>query len=352
MGSKQQKRLAMAGAALLVLVVAAAWIASRDRTTTLVSSLLYPELAGSLPGIQRVLIETAEEQPAVELVRDGERWSVAQREGYTADVGKIGVLLQELAELKVLEAKTSTPSSYPALGVEDLSTPGAPGLRVKAFTGTVNPPVIDLIVGNNAGGETTYVRKADEAASWLVNRIAVARLPGAWLEPAITHVDTDRIHQVVLRPVGKPALTITKPGRGNADFAIAGRTLTQPKAANGISTGLIALQLDDVRKADTLPGTPAITATYRLFDGLVLDIAGWREGDQHWITVAPSFDAELARRFANDKPQDNTGTAFWRTPEQVQQELERLTPRVSGWAFRVPQYKYQGIFPDTDAWVR
>ncbi len=350
MASKSQKQLAIAGATLLVLVVAAIWIASRDRTTTLVSSLLYPDLVASVPNVQRVVIQTAEEQSAVELVRDNERWSVTQR-GYAADIGKIGVLLQDLAELKVLEAKTSTPSNYPALGVEDLSTPGATNLRIEVFTDGAAAPV-DLIVGKSSAAEGTYVRKTGEAASWLVNRIEVTRLPGSWLEPAITHVDTDRIHQVILRPVGKPALTITKPTRGDADFAIAGRDLARPKAANGIATGLIALQLDDVRKADTLPAGPAARATYRLFDGLVLEIAGWVEGDQHWIALAPSFDADLAKRFADDKPQDNTGTAFWRTPEQVQQEIDRLTPRVTGWAFRIPEYKYQGIFPDTDAWLK
>jgi len=157
---------------------------------------------------------------------------------------------------------------------------------------------------------------------------------------------------VVLRPAGKPAITFIKSRRGDADFAAQGRKLANPKAANGISTGLIALQLEDVRNLDSLDGqTPDARAIYRMFDGLVLEITGWREDDQYWIALVPSFDAALATRFADDKPEDHTGAAIWRTPEQVQQEIARLQPRVTGRAFRVPEYKYQSVFPGTDAWM-
>lgn len=225
-------------------------------------------------------------------------------------------------------------------------------MRVTAY-GTDETPLVDLIVGKHAGPDGTYVRKAGDEASWLINRLEVSRLPGAWLAINITHVDTDRIHQAVLRPTGKSAVTLTKAHRGDADFAVAGRELSRPKAANGISTGLIALQLEDVRKVESFSGTaPTDRATYRMFDGLVLDITGWKEADQNWIALTPSFDAALASRFADDKPQDNTGVAIWRTPEQVQQELDRLLTRVTGWAFRVPAYKYEGIFPDTAEWLK
>lgn len=346
------QRTAAAGGVVGVLVLAAVWMASRDRTESLVSTPLYSDLAASVPSVQRLELSTAD-QPALELKRNGDTWSVTQREGYPADAGKIGILLQSLAEARIREAKTATATNYPTLGVEDVSTPGATGLRVAAFGADAAAPLLDLVIGKQAGADGTYVRKTGEAASWLVNRLEVSRVPGAWLAVNIAHVDTDRIHQAVLRPAGKPTVTLTKPRRGEADFAAAGRNLTSPKAADGVATGLIALQLEDVRKLDSLSAAaPDARATYRMFDGLTLDITGWKEGEQHWIALTPSFDAALAARFANDKPEDNTGTAIWRTPEQVQQEMDRLVQRVTGWAYRIPAYKYQGVFPATETWLK
>jgi hypothetical protein len=43
-----------------------------------------------------------------------------------------------------------------------------------------------------------------------------------------------------------------------------------------------------------------------------------------------------AAKYADEKPAEGSSTAFWRTPEQAQQELSRLAPKVGGWAFRIP----------------
>ena len=120
-----------------------------------------------------------------------------------------------------------------------------------------------------------------------------------------------------------------------------------------MAAGLIAVEADDVRQAASLADRPvSARATYRMFDGLVLELTGWSIDGNHWITVAPAYDAQLANRYANDKPPENGSTAFWRTPEQAMQEAERLRERVAGWAYRIPSYRYDGMFPNAEDWRR
>lgn len=351
-GKKSQRILAVA-VVVAALIAAAIWVGTRDRADRIVSSLLYPGLAEQIKTAERVQLFTAGDQLALELSRNGDRWSVTQRDGYAADVGKVGVLLQNLAELKTLEAKTTDSANYAAVGVEDLSSPGAQGARL-LVTGAGNTELVNLIVGKSASApDATYVRKVGDQASWLVNRLSLARTPGAWIAPLVFHVDTDRIQQATIRITGKPEVVVTKATRSTPDFAVSGKPLAKPSAANGVAAGLIAVEADDVAQVATLAERPAAArATYRMFDGLVLELTGWVIDGNYWLGVSPSFDAQLAQRFANDNPPENSNPAFSRTPEQAKQEADRLVERVTGRAYRIPSYRYDGIFPNAEEWRR
>ena len=52
---------------------------------------------------------------------DKETWTVAERDNYPADTGRLRKLLLELAEARLLEEKTSNPELYDRLKVEDIA---------------------------------------------------------------------------------------------------------------------------------------------------------------------------------------------------------------------------------------
>jgi hypothetical protein len=353
MAGRQTRRSVIAAVVVVLLVGAALWVGTRDRSEKVVSSLLYPALAEQVKAAERVQVFASGEQLTLDLRRSGDRWSIAQRDGYPADVGKVGVLLQNLAELKILEAKTADPANYAAIGVEDLSAPNAQGARL-VVTGPGNAELTNLIVGKSASGlEATYVRKAGESASWLVNRLPLTRTPGTWLSPLVIHVDTDRIQQATIRIAGKPEVVLTKAERGTPNFAASGKPLSAPSAANGVAAGLIAVEAEDVQQSTALANqTAAARATYRMFDGLELELTGWIIDGNYWLAVAPSFNEKLARRFANDQLPENANTAFSRTPDQARQEAERVGERVTSWVYRIASYRYDGIFPNAEDWRR
>ena len=69
--------------------------------------------------------------PQATLKKAAASWIVGER-GWPADLGKVRKLLLDLGALNVVEEKTRLPANYPALGVEDVTSPKATGTRVEA----------------------------------------------------------------------------------------------------------------------------------------------------------------------------------------------------------------------------
>ena len=136
-----------------------------------------------------------------------------------------------------------------------------------------------------------------------------------------------------------------------------------------VATALAGLRLVDVRPAnDAVRGKPAATATYRTFDGLVLAIDGYTEGDKRYVRVKPSVDETAARRFfvAPAAPADKDGAADSAPPKplaheasggkstpatspesvvaQTREEATKLETRLTGWSFEIPSWSYDAIF--------
>jgi len=89
---------------------------------------------------------------------------VAEREHYPADAAKVRALALGMADLRIVEEKTSDPKNYAALAVEDIAEPAAGGAQVdlKSATG-----IASLIIGRNSGGHANFVRKPGNARSLL-----------------------------------------------------------------------------------------------------------------------------------------------------------------------------------------
>ena len=153
-----------------------------------------------------------------------------------------------------------------------------------------------------------------------------------------------------------------------------GRFGTDAGSSTGrVATALAGLRLVDVRPAkDVAKDKPAATATYRTFDGLVLAIEGYAEGDKRYVRVSPSVDESAARAVL--RGHRGAGRQGWRcrvgsakaarcggvrggvrrktTPAtspdsvvaQTREEAAKLEPRLTGWSFEIPDWSYDAIF--------
>jgi Domain of unknown function (DUF4340) len=364
--------LVILGVLALVAIGAGLWLSMRQSLAPAddAAALLYPTLKSQVDSIEAVRIYAAGDRRAVEMRRDRDGWAVTERSGHPADLARLRELLRDLARARILEEKTSDPASYGALGVADVSADDASGSQVEV---AIPGGDLNLIVGKRGNGtDSTYVRRASEARSWLVNvGLDVATTPDAWLRKDILDVAADRVQSATITPgsaKGAKPWSASKKSRADVDFSVSGlpkgRELSSPSAANILATALAGLTLTDVRPVGEFASDePAATATFRTFDGLIVDLSGWIREDKHFIAARASYDRSLADRFralepvADDGP-DKPSPAAADTPAAAsaapvdEGQAQALNARLSGWVYEIPDYKYDAIFRTLDGLLK
>lgn len=360
------RKLLILSLAALIAVGAGVWLAARHSSSGAdEQALLYPDLKQQLSAVQAVRIFKAGEARAVEIVRNDDAWTVTERAGYPADAAKLRKLLRSLADAKLLEEKTSNPESYKSLGVEDVKTPDASGVRIEASGA---PTQVNVVVGKSGpGSRSHYVRRAGEQQSWLIDEyLDTSATPDAWLRKEILDVSADRIQSATVTIETQKPYTAAKSSRADADFAVAqlpkGKQLASPSAANGVASALTSLTLTDVQPASAFAGVaPAAGARFTTFDGLIVELQGWKRDDKRFIAVKTSHDPQLAERFkpaaeAEDKKQDaadKTGAPSDKRADAAKaqekqpnaaEEAKTSNARLAGWVYEIPEYKYELMF--------
>ncbi len=330
----QKKQISLLAAVAVVLFLAALFVQTGDPSGDLTGGeVLLPELAAHLNEVTELSITTGDGRVTVQKGENG--WSVAEKAGYPAKFETVKKTLMALAGLKTLEPKTANPDYYAKLEVEDAESAEAKSRRVTVTGPSVVGVAADLIVGKRRSGssgglEMVYVRKAGDAQAWLAEGIlSIEGDPLNWLRREIVSIDRDRVAEVRLtRPTGE-VLVIAKAAPEDKDYMVedlpVGAELKSTADVGYIASALYGLQLDDVRTsadlmADLAGAQAAGSASYRTFDGLVLDINLWRDGEETWTQYAASITGADAG-------------------EDVAAQVLALNEALGGWAYRVPSYK-------------
>lgn len=283
------RKLSILGLIAVLAVIAGVWLAGRQTSPpSIESAALYPDLKSELASITALRIVKAGGQPALEVRRGDNGWTVAERHDFPADEAKLRKLITSLTEAKVLEEKTSNPESYKALGVEDVSDAAAGGVQIE-LDGPKQP--IKLIVGKQAqGAQSQYVRRAGEPKSWLVNKsIDTSSSADQWLRKDIIDVSADRVQSAEVTIDKSKPYSAAKKTRADADFAVEGlpkgKALSSPSAADNFATALAGLTLSDVKPASEVTDPPSARTTIKTFDGLVTEVTGWQKDDKHYVAL-------------------------------------------------------------------
>ena len=355
------RRILIVAVLAVVAITSAVLVANlRTESKQTTDALLYPQLKAQADSVKAIRIYKAGDARAVEILRDGDRWTLTERDGYPIAAVKARNLVRALTTAKVLEEKTADESKYGALSVEDVKKADAKGVRIE-LEGPSD--AVNLIVGKDGpGGKSSYVRRAGEAKSWLVSeQLSASPEVRDWLDKDIVNVSADRIQSAAISISGQKPYSASKSSRADADFKVEplakGQTLSSDGAANGIATALLSLTLDDVLpKSEIASEKPAAQATYKTFDGLIVQLEGFKKNDKHYVVIATSFDQALADQFkiktAEQKPAadaankgdvaQNESTS--KPAADVSAEAKSLSDKTVNWAYEIPQYKYDAIF--------
>lgn len=335
------RRLPWIGLAAIVLLAAGIGLSvhrSSERAD-LGGSTVFEDLKPALADVTEIRLSRGDGGRTT-LRKDPSGWTVVER-SYPADAQRVRTLALALAEMKIVERKTSDPANYPKLGVEAPEAPTAASTLVEVVAGA---KTWSLIVGKNAEGRAIYVRKPGEAASALASpAVAVDPDQKRWVDRLVTDIPGADIHDLSVTPANGPAYSLTRAKRGDPDVTLSpvpkGRAPLSSMSLVPQTDALAGFNFDDVHSLPSPAPVATDRAVYRTFDGQVFELAGRRTGEKAFIAVSARRDAALAAQFAAPAPEAKAAE-----PKAAGAGVERLAARANGVEYEVPLYKYEGIF--------
>lgn len=336
----------------------------------------FPELRDRLNDVKSVTIAGAGNAALVTLEKRERGWVVKEKADYPAILGEIRGLLIKLGDARLSEKKTANEQRFGELAVEDTAKPDAKGLLL-TVDGLGKP--LKLIIGKSNGQvKGNFVRRPDEPQSWLTaTQLTFAKDPVNWIDRTLTDISAERIMEVTLRRPDGKTLRVFKRA-GDANFQVAdvpkGRELLSEFAPNSIGSALTTLRLEDVRPSQGRAPTPdrkTYSARFTTFDGLIVSLTGWKEGDKNFAQIETTLDAQRADaniRAEQEKtraehearqPKDAAPEApplAVSDPEKFRQqrlaaldaEAAELQRRFAGWTFQLPAFSFANIEKSLD----
>jgi hypothetical protein len=310
-----RQRLALLVIAAVVVISGALYLSSqRNRPHETQGALLLPALVPEMNSVTAVSVRKGGPVPSLTVHKQGQQWTVAQRGDYPADVAKLRKFLMALGDAKIIEEKTSDPSRYAGIGVDDPSQPAATGIEL---TVTVPGAQHVLVVGKPLG-DGNFVRRAGEKQSYSVEpSISLETEPRFWIDSRLIDVPTAQIQSIDVKPAAGPAYSLHRLNPADNTFSLDGapadRKALDAHALAPSATLLATLNAEDVSPAADIDFSHSSQVRVTLTDGNIIDLTGVVMGDKHWLQVKSNKDAAL-------------------------------TAKSEGRAFEMPSYRYDALF--------
>jgi hypothetical protein len=309
-----------------------------------IGAMLLPDLAAEINAVDRVTVSGAGGETIATLVRTADGWTIAEQDGYAADVVRIRDVLLALAEARIVEEKTSNPDFYDRLGVGPVEAADARSRRISITAGSRSFP--SVILGDPSGAEQRFARREDEAPSYLIDRNPdLPEGAAQWAVAEIIDIESARVQRVEITHADGERLVISKAGREQTSYDVEdvpeGRELQYATIANVTGGALRDLGLEAVARQAPEPPEPVTISEFWTFDGLVVTVSGRRYGEDIWVSFDARFDAEQALRFATEPVEGSVAEETPTTDDSAQDDAAAIGAQLSGWRYRIPSYQYE-----------
>ncbi len=336
---------------LLTVVVAVAAVIVRQGTNDVAGAgePLFPALLDHINDITTVVGIGAGE--TFTLVREGDRWVVAEKHGFPADQDEARQLILGTARLVRIEPKTSNPDLYEKIGLDDIHAEDGTAVQY-SFKNAAGDTLAEVIIGNSRLGRADpqtdeyFVREPAMAQTWLVQgKLADAVGVIDWLDSRVLSIERDRIHQVTARHPDGAVVTVSKKKPSQQTFDL----LDVPEGAeadpkwklNDLGRSLASLDMEDVMPASqaSVPDD-GLRVEMITFDGLRVILRSVKDGERTLARVQAFFDESLiAQEFLAGGEQAEGESEFLLSAEAVGEEVTRLNEDWQNWVYVVPGYR-------------
>jgi hypothetical protein len=240
----------------------------------------YPGLESLLPEVRQVTLVAAGQE--TNLVRDGDIWQIAERDGYPADFEKLSQLLMGLAKAELKERKTALVSNH-----ESLSVTEAEGTTITLSTRSEElSAVLGKTVSKGAGTFARY-RSADQV--WLLDQsLTGSANPADWLDNPLISLPQAEIESIEVAIKDEKIYRAVKQSEGDwgLERLPAGRKLRYSTVLTPLATAVSQLSIVDVARYDEARwDAPRAQVTYQLSEGKALLLSAVMANDQYWLRV-------------------------------------------------------------------
>lgn len=319
----------VAGLTAVAVVAAGISVSMQTETTSLTAGTdpAFPKLADGVNAVAK--IEVANAKNAFSITRDGDRWGLDQKDGYTVEFEKVKAAIVNVANFKLIERKTADPERYVRLELEGIGAPEAKSKRL-VFKDDKGGVLADVMVGKlnanlfGSGGAGTYIRRGDETETWLARgQVTVGEEPNNWMVRQIVNYGQELVRRVSIQDPDGKTFVIEKDKKADKNFKLLdipeGRKIKNDDEANPLGGVMWRMMLDDV-KADANYAWPEKTwvAHYTVWDGYTVRIEVVRDGEDHWGRFAATVDDAVTDAEARKK---------------AQAAVDEINARVKGWTY-------------------
>jgi hypothetical protein len=325
----RRRTLAILGGTALISVLLALWALHEQAAQVAPkyqSQEFFPGLASRVREAAHIHIVSKKSGVVDIAFKPIKGWVLPRKSDYPASFEEVNKTLVGLAAMETIEPKTARADWFHFVGLDAPPKGDGVAITVSDDRGHV---LADMIagksedIGDATGATGLFVRRPNEDQTWLVRAEFEPQAdPSDWIDKNVIDIDRTRIQStVVAQPDGK-SYEVRRQKAGDPDFALvpmpAGRELANASAPDNVAAALAGLTFDDVvpsREIDFSGATRLITTT---FDGLSVTVDVVHIGPAYWA----QFDANSA------SASPDTG-----------KEARTINARVSGWAYKLPDYK-------------
>ena len=277
-------------------------------------------------------------------------WGLVDRDGYPVSLEKVKDVVVRLAELEPLDTMSSRKENFARMGLQDPAEEGSPAKRV-ILRDSAGGTIADLIVGNTKyKGRTpaVFVRTGDDKTWQCEGRLTFEADPMGWLEREIVEIESGKVKSLVIEHADGETIRIARKG-DTREYELLdpppGKQESFAGVANGPATALSYLRLDDVRPLEQVDFTaqPVCKAVYACEDGLVLSLEIARFEDADWVRMNASYQAPEGAETVGPPTPGETPSAEAEAAKHAEVEARSLQRNFDRWAYKLPEFKVQGI---------
>lgn len=314
-------------------------------------SALIPGLQEQVNDIDWLRITGAGNEVLATLQRQDDEWVVQESAAYRADWARLKPLLSGLASAQLVEAKTNNPDYYDRLGVEDVRSADGSGYLVEFDPSSGLPAVI---IGKRAQGRNgQYARLQSEAQSVLVDQqFELPQDSQGWLDREIIDIGEAEVVEIEISHADGASVIARKASADDRNFLLENIPEGfEPKSewsVNSLAGNLTALNLEAVAPAAGIDWAGASRFRLLTADGLntevqLVEITAVEETDsEYWLRLEGSVYTTALGSGVDLEADGNTAS----------DRAEAVNQKVSGWAYRVPKYKFDAMVKRMDDLVQ